>query len=705
MTNQTENITLPRFRRDLTLFKGPPAPDGTPTFTLYDPVKNQYYQFTWVEASIIRLSKPGMTLAELVAQINQTTTLKITDKEVLDFYHQASEQGLLEIHRESKSIAEEATRKKEGIVKIFLKNYLFFRIPLVNPDKFLKTTLPIAEFFLQPAALLIYLFCALWGLALITARWDQFIHTFTYFFNWEGLLVYGLGITFVKIIHELAHAYTAKKFGLHIPTMGVAFIVLFPVLYTDATDAWRIPDRKKRLAISSAGVFAELALAGFATVGWAFSNPGIFQSLCFVIASVNWINTLMINGNPALRYDGYYIMSDLLGIDNLQVRAHLFTRWAFYHYLLGANLPDPEEHLTKGVRKALVIYGFFTWCYRLFLYTAIALFIYFEFTKIIGTILFLVEIWLFFLMPAIEEFRYFWQVRSSISLNWRSLFWLSVLTAFIIWFVFPWPHQLSFYAITVPIENQVVYAPNEGHIKDLEAKRGKTVRKDEILLSIDSDHLNHQLHQLESERAIIEKKVQLIGHSDEMRSSFLQYQAQMMRLDAEIDSIRKQISQNKIVAQMDGYIYNWDELLRNGEYISKDQILGQISHQGTVEITGLVPESVIGDLHAGMPVSFSPIRSGKRFEGKIKEIVSSRADFLIHPQLASTHGGPIPVSQVGQRQMVLLESYYPIKIELMSPSSLPIGQIGKIYARGPWSSKLITCIEWLIDIFRGESQF
>ena len=105
---------------------------------------------------------------------------------------------------------------------------------------------------------------------------------------------------------------------LRITTMGVAFLVLFPVFYTDATDARNLASRHKRLALTAAGVIAELTIAGLATIGWAFSNPGHLQSICFVLASLNWVSSLLISANLAMRFDGYYRASDLLGVQNLE---------------------------------------------------------------------------------------------------------------------------------------------------------------------------------------------------------------------------------------------------------------------------------------------------------------------------------------------------------------------------------------------------
>lgn len=203
------NQPLPQFRKDLQLFRGPDDTDGSPTFNLYDPIKGQYYKIGWAEASIIQMAKPNMSTDELIAKIKDETTITITAETLQRFYVESAKAGLLDIHRESGHILEEYEKSRLGIIKSILLYYLFFRIPLANPDRFLTKTYPYVKPLLSPPALLIYIATALWGLIIVATHWDEFFHTFTYFFNLQGAIAYALGIVAVKVIHESAHAYTA----------------------------------------------------------------------------------------------------------------------------------------------------------------------------------------------------------------------------------------------------------------------------------------------------------------------------------------------------------------------------------------------------------------------------------------------------------------------------------------------------------------
>ena len=143
-------------------------------------------------------------------------------------------------------------------------------------------------------------------------NWDVFQSTFIYFFSTEGLFLFLLAVFLAKIVHELGHAYTAKLYGLRVPTMGIAFLVLWPVLYTDTSDAWKLPNRRQRLSIAAAGMLAEIGLAGIATLLWSFLPDGPIRSALFMVATTTWIITLLINSNPFLRFDVYFFLSDFL---------------------------------------------------------------------------------------------------------------------------------------------------------------------------------------------------------------------------------------------------------------------------------------------------------------------------------------------------------------------------------------------------------
>jgi len=158
------------------------------------------------------------------------------------------------------------------------------------------------------------------GLFFTARQWDQFTTTFMHFFTLEGFIFYAITLTLIKALHELGHAYTARHFGVRVPIIGVAFLVMFPILYTDTTDAWRLTDKRKRLLIDSGGIIVELSIAAISLFLWSFLPDGPARSAAFFAATTSWVLSLMVNLNPCMRFDGYYLLGDLFGIQNMQAR-------------------------------------------------------------------------------------------------------------------------------------------------------------------------------------------------------------------------------------------------------------------------------------------------------------------------------------------------------------------------------------------------
>src|SRR5688500_3708598 len=149
-------------------------------------------------------------------------------------------------------------------------------------------------------------------------------------------------MSFAKVLHELGHAYTAHRHGCRVPAMGAAFLVLWPVLYTDTNEAWKVASRNARLQIGAAGMAAELALAACATLLWSFLPDGPLRSGVFLLSTSTWIITLAVNLSPFMRFDGYFLLSHLLNTPNLHERAFAFGRWHLREWLFGLGAPEPE---------------------------------------------------------------------------------------------------------------------------------------------------------------------------------------------------------------------------------------------------------------------------------------------------------------------------------------------------------------------------
>jgi len=681
---------LPPFRTDLKLFKGPDEATGSPTFNLFDPVQSRYFKINWTQSLLFQFFRGGMTPEELTDEINKNTTATVKVEGVLKFFQWAAHFGLLQQVKGADKIMEEVEKGKTNPFKWLLFHYLYFRIPLINPDKFLSKTMHFVKPLGSRPALFIYLATMVVAVMTLMPNFQLYIATFPYFFNMEGLAYFALGIICVKIIHEFAHAYTAKYYGIYVPTMGVAFLVLWPVLYTDVTHGWRLSNRKHRLAISAAGVASELVLAGFATIGWLMTEPGIFNSILFVVSSSSWITSLFINLNPALKFDGYYLLSDLWGIDNMQTRAFAMARWKLRSSLLGVKAPPPEEDLSRRTIRGMVVYSVYTWIYRIFLYTAIALFVYYKFTKVLGVFLFLVEILIFFVWPVVSEVKELRALRKYFTTNPRLLITTSLIIVLILWLVIPLPHTQSFPGIVTAVEQQILYAPYSGEIDQLLIARGDDVVSGQPLIRLRSIDLNNQIKKQQVETEILQTQTNILGQSDQYRRLVGQKKAELAKAEEELKTSRERKEDMEIIAEVSGVVADWDDKLKLSQFVRQNQTFGLIIDSGQKKVVFFVPEKNQRDLYLGQPMTFTIPQPRREYSGTITKIGQARVEELEYPQLASQNYGELPTIEPEPGTFRVVESYYPVEASLDEESGeLKYGNLGTATVVGPWRSLIV----------------
>lgn len=696
---------LPAFRKDIKILKGPDDSDGAPTYSLYDPIKGKYYRLSWYEASIFEVMRPGMTLKELAGALQKRTAVKVTPQELQSFFWDATQNQLLDVNRDSRDILKEYDSKKMNPFMWALFHYLYVRIPLFHPDKFLGATLKYVRPLASNFAFMIYLLITGSGLVMLLSRFDEFINTFTYFFNWEGLIVYSLVIFLTKIFHELGHAYTAKNYGVHVPVMGVALIILWPVLFTDVTDSWKLTNRRQRFAISFAGIVVELVIAGIATWGWILSSPGVFQSACFILASVTWISSLLVNLNPLMRFDGYYLLSDLWGVDNLQIRAFAMARWKLRKMFLGLDFPPPED-VSKKRMIGMVVFSVATWIYRFTLYISIALIVYLKFTKVLGIILFIMEIIVFIVWPIFDEIKQTIEFKKYIKFNRRLIATIIGLSLLVGWFIIPLPHTLTFTAISTPIQNQIIYVPLSARVEGVFVKKGDKVKAGQTLVQMQSYDLDAEIDQIKSDMNISTREITKNSIQKNGRQTLAENREELKGFKAKLEVLLNLRSTLTLRAGIDGTVYDWDNDIKVNQNLTMDAEIGKIAPLDSLKVIAFVPEHQLNDIHVGMTVEFSTDRALIRIPGVIKTIRPGRDVALQYKQLASVYGGNLPTKQKASNdpKLYLVESFYIVDIDLEGDeNNLKIGETGTAQVHGRWSSHFMNLIRFIQKVLWRES--
>jgi putative peptide zinc metalloprotease protein len=665
---------LPPLRPNLNIYPSTRTITGAPTWVIFDPVRHRYFNIGRIEFEILRRWNRAGSFEKIIEQINQETSFNITIEtiETLIKFFYINQLLRIEGNDGREYLDKLKKQSHQSIIKWLLHHYLFFRIPLVRPDNFLNKTLPFVRFIFTPNFTIILILLAFIGVYMVSRQFSVFINSFPYFFSVAGLLSFGIALIFAKIIHELGHAYTAKIYGLNIPTMGIAFLVMWPVLYTDASDAWKLTSYRQRMWIDSAGVIAELKLTILALFLWNFLPDGPFRSAMFMLAVSTLGITLLINMNIFMRYDGYYLLSDYLGINNLQTRSFALGRWFLREKLFGLGDPLPE-HLPRRKHNVMILYAYGTWIYRFFLFLGIALLVYFLFFKLLGIFLMMVEIIWFLIMPIYKEILYWIKRRADMRLNKNTIFSFLLFTLCITLLITPWQTTFDIPAIYRNQLYQKIFSPISAKILDIKVSIGQQIKTGETLFLLEDPEIQYKLEAAQLQEKLL--KLQLARQPTDkvyLENTHV-LQQQLAETQAEIEGYKEQQAQLQIKAPISGEIVYIADALRKGRWINPNLMLARIIDKQNTHFIAYVDETQVKNITIGGSGRFYPdIPDKLPINAKIIAIDSANitqlqlSDYYV----ASIYGGEMPVKQVANNHIIPQESAYKVYL-------LPDNQVQK----------------------------
>ena len=681
-------MSLPSLRADLQLTPASPALDGSPRWTLADPVRGRYFKLGVAAMRLLRhwsLGDPEQVLH--AANREPGLPLGGSDLEQLLGFLRSHDliSALDPQQRDSYSL--KAAAQRQSLWQILLHQYLFFRIPLWRPDAFLNRAWPwLARFgprvlrFGLPATLGL-------GVFLVSRDWQRFIATFPHLFSLGGALAFGVALFFAKLCHEFGHAFMAKRAGCRVQSMGVAFMVMLPMFYTDVSDAWRVNDRRARLLIGAGGVLAELLLASIALLAWSLLPDGPARTAAFMLASATWMTTLVINLNPFMRFDGYFLLSDFWEVDNLQGRAFALCRWHLRETLFGYGEPAPEP-LSPRMQRRLLVWGYGSWLWRAVLFFGIALAVYHLFFKLLGIFLMLVELVWFIFLPIVREWREWWSRRDQAYAP-RVLLSALGLLAFVLFLALPWRSAVELPSMLEAGRVSALHAPVAARVKVVNVHDGQKVAQGDVLIELESPDLD-------SRQAIVRREIQIQQLQMRRQASRSETAAdagiveqRLAEAVAEYRGLAAQRERLLLRAPHAGSVRDLLPQLAVGRWLATKEPLARVVEEG-VRLRGYLAEAELWRVAPGARGRFiadDPMHSAIAVQ--LIEVDTNGAAFVDQEALTSDHHGPIAVRRDPQQRAEPVQGQYGARMSSLDEAPTPVQPLrGVVVLQGRGESVL-----------------
>jgi len=699
---------LPAIRDELKLMPASPNEDGTPAWVIQDPVRNRFFRIGWLEFELL-LNWAGSDAATLIRTVNAQTPLNVTPDDVKQLLGFLSENELLRLDQATDvdRVRARLARTRRAPLEWLLHNYLFFRLPLVRPQRWLARTAPYLAWLQTRTTAVVAAVLTLLGLYLVSRQWDSFTHTFVDHMTWSGVLGYALALAFAKTVHELGHAYAATRHGVRVAHMGVAFLVMFPMLYTDTGESWRLKDPKHRLSIASAGIVVELALAGLATLVWAITPDGALRNGLFFLATTSWVLTLAINASPFMRFDGYFILSDLLDMPNLHERAGALARTWLRRHLLGFTDAWPE-HFQPARRRALIAFALATWAYRLVVFLGIAVLVYLFFFKVLGLFLMVVELVWFIGKPVMKELKV-WHGRRA-EIRWsRRVTALVALGVFGLVLFLPLNTRVQAHGWLRAEEQQLLYSPFEAQLTALPGRR--EFSQGDVVFSLDSRALG--IDQEKARQLALARERQMAGlmglPDGESQRQLLASQKALF--EAEERASTEQRGRLILRAPFDGVLHDLDPELATGVWVRSLQPLAMLVNPSRWVVDAYVAEADLSRIDAGQRVRVRQMVDPPVWrDGRVIAIDVARTTALPTPMLDASHGGPLatvpgPAGAFQERVPVARDALFRVRIELDEHAAEDRLSLVRVQIDGHPEALIHRVLRSVVAVFVRESGF
>jgi putative peptide zinc metalloprotease protein len=657
---------------------------GERWFVLEDLVENSVHRFAPAAQQAIGLMDGTHSLDTIWNALETLGEERPTQDELIHLLAQLDAANLLATERlpDFGELTLRAHRISNSKLWRRLANPLYLRIPLCDPDRFLDATVGLVRPFWTVWGFLVWVAVVGWAATHAALHWNELTHDLAdRVLARDNLLILAVTFPILKLLHELGHCYAAKIGGASVHEAGIMTLVVMPVPYVDVSPASAFTSKWRRALVGAAGMLTELFCAGLAMMVWTNVEPGLARAAAFNCMLIAGVSTLLFNGNPLLRFDAYFILSDLLEIPNLGARSTRFYAYLLNRYAFGlAGQTSPVQ--APGEAAWFAIYGVTSYVYRIWVMISIALFVSTQLHGV-GAVLAAWTVATGILYPVI---RGLWYVARNPALHHHRLRAVSSCLAAAACVA------LLLFAVELPygtVTQGVVWAPAgsdlragaEGRLTDLLALPGTTLAAGAPVARFADPVLDAHLALLRAQIHEVDLRYTAAEQNDRVQAQMLLQQKAYFQ--SELDEMVARRHALDMTAPTAGrFLVNMPKDL-DGKFVRRGELIGYMLDDSAATVRVIVPQSeieLVRDDTNGVDLRFASRPMKVLHVAQISREVPTATRQLPSVALSTVGGGPIAVDPADDQHLRALEVVFQMDVKL--PEGTPDHRIGeRVYVR------------------------
>ena len=616
-------------------------------YVLQDPLSGRYYRFSPAAYQVVGLLDGERTMHEVwELAASQLGDEAPSQEEVIRLLSQLHSADVLQsdVPPDSLELFQRYERQERMRWKQRFWSPLALRFPLFDPEKLLNTWLPYVRPLFSWLGFFVWLSIIIAGGVVTAMHWPELTENFVDRVTApQNLFLLWLTYPLVKALHELGHAFATKVWGGEVHEIGVMLLVFMPVPYVDASAASAFTEKRKRMIVGAMGIMTEMLLAVLALFIWLYAEHGLVRGFAYNVMLIGGVSTLFFNGNPLLRFDGYYVLADALEMPNLGKRSNQYLGYFVQRYLFGRQ-SAVSSVAAKGERKWLVFYSIASFCYRLFVMFAIVLFVAGKFF-FVGILL---ACWSVFMMLVLPVFKMIKFVLRNPQLEKQRTRAVSTTVgglsiAIVVLAILPAPLWTRAEGVVWLPEQAIIRAGTDCFVDDYVSKPESEVVTNQILVRCEDPLLHAKARKLNARLAELNALHASQRRDDRVAARITEQELHVV--SADLDNVDERIAEFNIRSPLAGRFIVPRSRDLPGRFVSKGDIIGYLMTPQVKSVHMVVSQDDVGLLRTN--IDSIEVRLANRinevFSARIVRQVPSGTNRLPSAALGTIGGGQLAI--------------------------------------------------------------